>query len=131
MVGREIEGSGETILETIISYILIIGVATSFVALTIGLIIFRHTEGSWAIIQNPSTFIRGENFFSFLIHGISDSGSMSVSTRIMSLGVALLILTPYVRAILSVVYFGVEEDIKYFFITIFVLAILTWSLAVH
>lgn len=131
MVKQESEGSGESRLETIISYILIVGVVISFVALSIGLLIFWRAHDSWAIVQNQSAFIRGENFFSFLVDNLRGSVPMPAGVRIMTLGVALLILTPYVRTVLSVIYFAAEKNYKYFVITIFVLAVLTWSLAVH
>jgi uncharacterized membrane protein len=131
MVNWGPEGSGETRLETIISYILIIGVAVSFTVLAIGLFIFYRAHGSWAIVRNPSVFIASKNFFSFLINDVRGSASMPAAVRIMSLGVALLILTPYVRAVLSAIYFAAERNFTYFVITVFVLAVLTWSLAVH
>jgi uncharacterized membrane protein len=40
-------------------------------------------------------------------------------------------ITPYVRVLASVVYFGVVRNLKYVIITAFVLVILTASLLVH
>jgi uncharacterized membrane protein len=50
---------------------------------------------------------------------------------LMTLGIVLLILTPYIRAVLSVIYFGSRGNLKYLVITSFVLAILTVSLLIH
>jgi uncharacterized membrane protein len=41
------------------------------------------------------------------------------------------LLTPYVRVILSAVFFTREKNFKYMMITIFVLIILTISLTLH
>jgi uncharacterized membrane protein len=49
----------------------------------------------------------------------------------MTLGIAILMLTPYVRVILSVIHFSRERNIKYVLITLFVLALLTISLALQ
>jgi uncharacterized membrane protein len=48
----------------------------------------------------------------------------------MSVGVVILILTPYVRVLMSVLYFAWEKNTKYILITLFVLLLLTISLAV-
>ena len=47
----------------------------------------------------------------------------------LTLGIAVLILTPYLRVLLSVFYFLWEKDFKFSFITFFVFLILTLSLA--
>jgi uncharacterized membrane protein len=49
----------------------------------------------------------------------------------MVLGIAALILTPYIRAITSVIYFASRKNLKYCLITFFVLAVLTMSLMMH
>jgi uncharacterized membrane protein len=49
----------------------------------------------------------------------------------MTLGIAILMLTPYVRVILSVIHFSREKNVKYVLITFFVLALLTISLAIR
>ena len=49
----------------------------------------------------------------------------------MTLGIALLILTPYARVILSVLYFIGRKDLKYILITLFVFILLTISLLFH
>jgi len=49
----------------------------------------------------------------------------------MTLGVATLILTPFVRVIASALYFVWRKNTKYVLITAFVLVALTVSLASH
>jgi uncharacterized membrane protein len=48
---------------------------------------------------------------------------------LVNLGIGVLLLTPYVRVLASLVYFAtVERDPKYALFTAFVLAVLTYSL---
>ena len=123
-------GSGDTKLEGVISYVLIIGVVTSLLLEIAGLILFYRAYGSLAISHDSRMFLRGENFFIFLARLFSGS-SAGWPIRLMTLGIAVLILTPYVRAIFSVIYFAVKENGKYLVITLAVLTILTISLLVH
>ena len=50
---------------------------------------------------------------------------------LMIAGIVVLILTPFIRIIVSVVYFGREKNWKYVFITLFVLLVITLSLTLH
>jgi uncharacterized membrane protein len=127
---QTVAGRGETKLEVVISYVLIIGVVTSLIFEIAGIIFFYRAYGSLAISHNSQMFLRGENFFIFLARLFSGS-SMSWPIRVITLGIAVLILTPYVRALLSVIYFAARENVKYLVITLFVLTILTISLLVH
>jgi uncharacterized membrane protein len=129
-MNRIVAGNGDTKLEGVISYVLIIGVVTSLLFEITGIILFYHTYGSLAISHDSRMFLRGENFFIFLAQLFSGS-SASLSIRLITLGIAVLILTPYVRAMLSVIYFAVRGNGKYLVITLFVLTILTISLLVH
>lgn len=122
--------SGEPKLEGVISYVLIIGVITSLLFEIVGMVLFYRAYGSLAIFHEKQMFLQGENFFIFLARLFSGS-SMSRPIRVITLGIAVLILTPYVRALLSVIYFAVHENWKYLVITLFVLTILTISLLVH
>jgi len=123
-------GSGETKLEGVISYVLIIGVVTSLLIEMAGMILFYRTYGSLAISQDSRMFLRGKNFFMFLMQLFSGS-SASLPIKLFTLGIAALILTPYIRAVLSVIYFAARGNGKYLLITLFVLTILTISLLVH
>ncbi len=49
----------------------------------------------------------------------------------MTLGIAILILTPYARVIMSILYFIGRKDMKYTLITLFVFILLTISLLFH
>jgi uncharacterized membrane protein len=129
-MNRVAAGKGDTKLEGVISYVLIIGVVTSLLFEVAGIILFYHAQGNLAVSHDGRMFLRGENFFIFLVRLFSGS-SASWPIRVITLGIAVLILTPYVRAMLSVIYFTVRGNVKYLVITLFVFTILTISLFVH
>jgi uncharacterized membrane protein len=131
MVRVESEGSGETRLETWLSYVLILGVLISLILELSGMFLFYRASRSMAISESGAMFIRGQNFFIFLSRLFHETFSGITAFRLMVLGVAALILTPYVRAVMSVIYFASTKNIKYLIITLFVLTVLTASLLVH
>jgi uncharacterized membrane protein len=121
-------GGGESKLETAISYLLIIGVVASLALEVVGIALFYHSYGHLHIAEDKAMFISGQNFFDFL-HGLFRRNYVQkTATLLMTVGIALLIVTPYLRVIMSVLYFIWKRDIKYALITIFVLAVLTISL---
>jgi uncharacterized membrane protein len=125
-------GSGETKLETTISYLLIAGVVLSLALEVAGIVIFYKSHGSLDILlQDKAVFIQGRNFFSFLHQLFAREPMQNAGLFLMTLGVATLILTPFVRVIASALYFAWRKDAKYMFITAFVLIALTLSLALH
>ena len=124
-------GSGETTLESIIGYLLIIGVVTSVVLEVIGIALFYSDYGNTLVSQNQLFFIRGANFFAFFAQQIQHLVGSQNALVFMTLGLVILMLTPYIRAVTSVVYFGWEKNFKYVLITLFVLIVLTLSLALH
>jgi uncharacterized membrane protein len=121
-------GGGESRLEIAISYLLIIGVVASLALEIVGIAIFHHCHGHLHIAEEKAMFISGQNFFDFL-HGLFRRNYVQkTATLLMTLGIALLIVTPYLRVIMSVLYFTWKRDKKYALITIFVLAVLTIGL---
>jgi len=124
-------GSGESKLETGISYLLITGVIVSLLLEIIGIIILYHSYGHLAISQDAAMFIRGHDFFSFIYEQFGGKYVAESGTLFMTTGIIVLILTPYIRVIVSVIYFGWEKNIKYVLITLFVLVVVTLSLALH
>ena len=131
MAGRVAEGSGETRLETWISTVLICGVLISLLLEAAGIVLYFRSSHTTALSEAKSTFIQGRDFFTFLVHLVRKTLSAATPMRLMALGVAILILTPYVRAVMSVVYFLWRRNPKYAVITAFVLAVLTVSLTIH
>ena len=118
-------------LENAISYLLISGVLLSLILLIIGMVLLWHKQGGVAVSQDPSVFVHGHDFFSFIYHEVTGGGVKGLPLQLITLGVLVLLLTPYVRVILSVVFFARERNLKYVLITIFVLIILTISLTLH
>jgi len=124
-------GSGESKLETAISRLLIAGVIVSLVLEVIGVIMYLHTYGSLAISQDAGVYIRGNDFFTYILEELSGKRAQGSGIRFMTAGIIVLILTPYIRLITSVVYFGWEKNTKYVLITLSVLLALTVSLVLH
>jgi uncharacterized membrane protein len=123
--------NGNSKLETIISLILIAGVVASLVLTVVGLF-FYHSYGQFNInLDNPAVFIHGQNFFSFIWDTVRGGNGQPSSLFWITLGVVILILTPYIRVIASFLFFAFTKDTKYVFITLFVLVALTISLLLH
>ncbi len=118
-------------LENAISYLLISGVLLSLILLIIGMALLWQKQGGVAVSQDPSVFVHGHDFFSFIYNDLTGNGVKGLPLQIITLGVLVLLLTPYVRVILSAVFFARERNMKYVLITIFVLIILTISLTLH
>jgi uncharacterized membrane protein len=125
-------GSGESKLETAISYLLVAGIAASLLLIIVGLIFFYNSFGNLDIsLSNSSMYIHGQNFFSFIYDLITNRLAQGKAILFVSLGIATLLLTVYARVIVSVFYFARKKDIKYTVITAFVLIAITLSLALH
>ena len=131
MVRKGPAGSGETRLETWVSIVLITGVVASLALEAAGLILFYRTHHSFAISHGGAVFIRGRDFFSFFDRALREASRGVTGLHLMVLGIAVLILTPYVRAVMSVLYFASRKNVRYCLITLFVLAVLTMSLMLH
>jgi uncharacterized membrane protein len=114
-----------------IGYVLIAGVVISLVLETIGILLYHLSYGHFNILEERSLFIHGRNFFNFMIELLQGGTMGKKAVFLMSLGVVVLILTPYVRVLLSVLYFAWEKNFKYTLITLFVLVLLTISLGVR
>ena len=123
--------NAESKFERIIGCILISGVVISLFLEVIGIILYYRSYGQFKILEDRAVFIHGKNFFYFFVELIQGEHIREKALWLMTLGIAILILTPYVRVILSVVHFSREKNLKYVLITLFVLALLTMSLALQ
>jgi uncharacterized membrane protein len=123
-------GSGESRLETTISYLLIIGVMASLVTEVAGMILMYLSYKQLLISSDPGFIIRGRDFFTFVYNQFTNNNE-TAAVRLMTLGIVFLMLTPYLRVIISAFYFSLRKNVKYVLITLFVLILLTVSLATH
>jgi len=124
-------GSGESGLETAISYLLIAGLVISMAMLIAGLVLYYLVFGNLNIqLSDKSFFIEGKNFFAFA-YNVFAAGPQNLSLWFITVGVLALLLTVYARVVLSLAYFIWRRDVRYALITAFVLVVLTLSLALH
>ncbi|MGZ3539421.1 MAG: DUF1634 domain-containing protein [Thermodesulfobacteriota bacterium] len=113
-------------MEILIGYILLVGVLLSVALLAIGFI-WRWERSGNLRFQHT---ILGMNFFEFVLTSIRQMTSHELRPRVMiNMGIAVLMLTPFVRVLASVFYFAfAERNWKYTLFTGFVLGVLTYSL---
>jgi uncharacterized membrane protein len=97
----------------------------------IGILLYHLSYGNFNILEERSLFIHGRNFFDFIMELFEGDYAGKNAIFLMSLGLVILILTPFVRVLISVLYFAWEKNTKYILITLFVLVLLTISLAVR
>lgn len=113
-------------MELLIGYILEIGVIASAALLAVGLLWHRLRAGTLQL----EYAVAGMNLFQFVLTDIRLATAGALRPRVLvSLGVAVLLMTPYIRVLASMLYFVlVERNPKYALFTGFVLAVLTYSL---
>lgn len=124
--------SSEEKLEAAISYILILGVMGSVIIEMFGIISYYQSNRNLSIVFQPGLAMKGVDFFSYAGNLIRQLFlSPWTPLQMIAFGLVLLMVTPYVRVVASVIYFGFAKNTKYLFITIFVLVVLTASLLAH
>ncbi len=117
-------------LETIISYILTIGVLASLIVEAVGLGYYATNE-SLEVDFTSRWQTSGNDFFAYALGTLFSFGRGATPLSLIALGIVLLMVTPYLRVLASVLYFTVKRNSKYALISLFVLAVLTISLKVH
>ncbi|MCX6003301.1 MAG: DUF1634 domain-containing protein [Chloroflexi bacterium] len=123
-------GGSEPKFEKAIGYLLIIGVIISLLLEIVGVVILYRSYGNLNISQDANMYIKGRDFFSFIYQQITEKHTTN-AILFMTAGIIVLILTPYVRVIASVFYFAWQRNIRYVLVTLFVLVVVTLSLAFH
>jgi uncharacterized membrane protein len=119
-------------LEEVIGYILVIGVTTSLIMEFAGLILYVTDKGTTEIdLGDFEAYVRSQDFFAYMIDVVGSVLSNPSYASVMALGLVLLMLTPYLRVVASVVYFTLSRNYKYVVITLIVLVMLTASLIAH
>jgi uncharacterized membrane protein len=115
-----------------ISYVLIFGVLASVAIEAYGIINYYLLNRNLNVAFNAGFSMKGTDFFNYAAKlGQQLSMGMLTPEQILGLGIVVLMVTPFLRVIASVVYFGWVENRKYLFITLFVLIVLTASLLNH
>lgn len=113
-------------MDVLVGYILLIGVLVS-----VGLIV-AGTAWNWVISHSLTSLftISGKNYFGFLMSSLRQLFTGTVDPKLLiSLGIATLMFTPYLRVAASVIYFAfVARNGKYTIFTLIVFSILTYSL---
>lgn len=112
-------------VEQLIGQVLRYGVLISGVVAIIGGILYLYQNGSG--LPHYTTF-NGEPAGYTSLTGIFKGLMNGSATEIIQLGVVVMIATPILRIIFSLVSFIVERDKLYIVITLIVLAIITFSI---
>jgi uncharacterized membrane protein len=123
-------------MELIISYALRAGVLLSAAVILVGILSFalRQDTGYARVLphhlKDILTFHQpsGPGFFPTSLSAVLQGAMAGKPYAIIELGMLLLILTPIVRVALSVFFFLAQRDWLYVGITLFVLAVLAFSL---
>ena len=113
-------------METLVGYILLIGVIATVILLSSGLLWHWLTTGSPRLDYT----IAGMNLFEFAATELGRVADGMIRPRLLvSLGIVVLLLTPYLRVAASFLYFAlVARDGKYAVFTGIVWSVLTYSL---
>jgi uncharacterized membrane protein len=113
-------------MNVLVGYVLLGGVAISVALIVAGL------AWHWIKTGNPTVQyqIPKMNLFEFVTTEARDLADGQLRPRLLvSLGIAALLLTPYLRVLVSLAFFAfAERNWKYALFTAFVLTVLTYSL---
>ncbi len=116
----------EAEIDVLIGYVLLGGVILSVVLVVAGLAWHWIEKGRLGVDYT----IPRMNLFEFVVADVREAVFGTPRPRLLvSLGIAALMLTPYLRVLASLLFFAfVEHNWKYSAFTGFVLAVLTYSL---
>ena len=96
-------------IETIISYILTIGVLVSLVVEAVGLGYYATTE-SLQVDFTSRWQTSGNDFFAYAWGTLLSLGVGATPVSLIGLGIILLMFTPYLRVFASTLYFTAERN---------------------
>jgi uncharacterized membrane protein len=113
-------------IETVIGDLLRTGVVFSAFVVLLGAFVYLRQQG-----HAPTHYhiFRGEPADMRSVKGIAREAFGGHGDGIIQLGLLLLIATPFARVAFSVFAFAVQRDVLYVFLTLIVLAVLTFSLS--
>ena len=123
--------NSESKFEKAIGYLLITGVIISILLEVIGVVLLYRANGNLNISQDAGVYIKGHDFFSFIYQQFQNIRTIKPAILFMTMGIVVLILTPYMRVIASFLFFSWQRNYKYILITLFVLFVVTLSLTLH
>jgi uncharacterized membrane protein len=121
----------QSMLDRLIIGLLITGVMVSILLEIVGLELFCHSRGRLSISTGTAAFIHGRDLVLLARHMAAMITKQGMDIFLMTLGIIVLILTPFMRLIVSIIYFALERDVRFFLITFFVFTVLVVSLLVH
>jgi uncharacterized membrane protein len=125
------QGGNESGFEKTIGYLLIVGVIISLLLEITGVAMLYSTYRQINISQDTSVFIKGHDFFTFVLQQVEGKYLEKSPFILMTAGIIVLVLTPYIRVLASVLHFAWQRNWKYVCITLFVLIVVTLSLTLH
>ncbi len=113
-------------MDALVGYILLIGVLASIALIVIGVIWRYAATGHLGLDYS----ITGMNLFQFVLSSLREATDLHFRPRLfVNLGIATLMLTPYVRVTASMFFFAfAERNYKYTAFTAMVFVVLTYSL---
>jgi uncharacterized membrane protein len=113
-------------MDALVGYLLLIGVALSIALIAAGLCWHALRTGNFQLDYR----LQGMNLFDFLLTEIHIAASGKARPRtLVDVGIAVLMLTPYLRVLASMLYFMfAQKNWKYSIFTAIVLGVLTFSL---
>lgn len=113
-------------LETMISHLLTLGVLTSIILMSIGICLLLIQAKELTINLSGGWILKGDDFFEVLRVTLETlfSGN-NPRFAFMAAGVLLLMLTQYLRVVMSAIYFLMMRDWRYVSMTLIVLGMLT------
>ena len=131
-MSEPVSGDGEMVpgkpdrsigMETLIGYILLVGVVISIALLLAGTVWHWFTTRTLRLDYE----IKSNNLWDFLVTSFT-TGALTPKT-VVDLGISVLLLTPYLRVLASMLYFlFAERNWKYSLFTFFVFSVLSYSL---
>ena len=123
---EQVEEARMANMDSLVGYILLVGVVLS------ATLIVGGTLWNWILSHHltVSFSISGENYFDFLVTSLRRLFTDQIQPSLLiRLGIATLMLTPFLRVLASVFYFAlVDRNWKYTLFTMFVCSVLTYSL---
>ncbi len=108
-------------LERVLGLLMLAGTIASMTVMALGLSVHVLQQGG-EVSFSEQLAVRSRSFIDFLL-GLDNRHGLSVV--LMRFGIAILMLTPYTRAVISLIYFAARREWKFTAITGLVVAALS------